>query len=282
MDPWTILVLLFFSIEAADKDSLSTSTCKKLTSEFTPKVTPWNTTHLLVSWSELLQNCYGLIDTVEIIGNDMRKERNFLNGKAYTEQNPCKKDFILLFLKKEREFFRFSKGIGYNSRITKEERDGFYGGMMKKITHGICLKERSIVLIPEPPKAIEACILTKGEFQNPQFTKVGQTENVTLTIVDPRNENQTVDMNVTVSNIQMCSATSPSLSRKAQVFAIGLGCGLSIILLTVGVFLCRQVYVWKVDTNDVYGTYSRGEGEEGEYGDGDVVEVIDNNDYYAA
>ena len=28
------------------------------------------------------------------------------------------------------------------------------------------------------------------------------------------------------------------------------------------------------------GTYSRGEGGEGDYGDGDIVEIHDNNPYY--
>ena len=38
----------------------------------------------------------------------------------------------------------------------------------------------------------------------------------------------------------------------------------------------------QVDTNEeVYGTYGRGD-PEGEYGDGDVSEVVDTNDYYAA
>ena len=39
----------------------------------------------------------------------------------------------------------------------------------------------------------------------------------------------------------------------------------------------------KMDINsDVYGTYSRGEGGEGEYGDGDRVYVQDSNDYYGS
>ena len=34
------------------------------------------------------------------------------------------------------------------------------------------------------------------------------------------------------------------------------------------------------DRNPVYGTYSRGWEEDGEYGDGDVVEITDNNPVY--
>ena len=39
----------------------------------------------------------------------------------------------------------------------------------------------------------------------------------------------------------------------------------------------------KMDINsDVYGTYSRGENGDGEYGDGDRVYVQDSNDYYGS
>ena len=37
---------------------------------------------------------------------------------------------------------------------------------------------------------------------------------------------------------------------------------------------------YNIDENHVYGTYSRGSIEDGEYGDGDVVEIIDTNVYY--
>ena len=37
---------------------------------------------------------------------------------------------------------------------------------------------------------------------------------------------------------------------------------------------------YNIDENHVYGTYSRGWEEEGEYGDGDVVEITDTNHYY--
>ena len=84
---------------------------------------------------------------------------------------------------------------------------------------------------------------------------------------------------------------------------MGLGGGLLVILVVVGWFLCVKREWWKVaavswpflgffcllltlhpqvETNEeVYGTYGRGD-PEGEYGDGDVSEVVDTNDYYAA
>ena len=37
---------------------------------------------------------------------------------------------------------------------------------------------------------------------------------------------------------------------------------------------------FRTDENHVYGTYSRGSVEDGQYGDGDVVEFTDNNETY--
>ena len=64
----------------------------------------------------------------------------------------------------------------------------------------------------------------------------------------------------------------------------------SIILLVVVVALVMwkkkrgngPIEVIKTEENDVYGTYSRGPGGEGDYGDGDKVYVTDSNDYYAS
>ena len=35
-----------------------------------------------------------------------------------------------------------------------------------------------------------------------------------------------------------------------------------------------------IDENDTYGTYARGWDGEGDYGAGDVVEMVDNNELY--
>ena len=66
--------------------------------------------------------------------------------------------------------------------------------------------------------------------------------------------------------------------------------GLLVLLLVIVVVVVvfkrkttkKNTGVFKTDENYVYGTYSRGSKEDGEYGDGDVVEVIDTNDYYGS
>ena len=71
-----------------------------------------------------------------------------------------------------------------------------------------------------------------------------------------------------------------------------------VVVLTIGFALAvivASVICWKknnnkrnvpdrrsVELNPIYGTYSRGWDGEGDYGEGDKVYVIDNNDYYTA
>ena len=42
----------------------------------------------------------------------------------------------------------------------------------------------------------------------------------------------------------------------------------------------KEADSFSIDENNVYGMYNRGSIEDGEYGDDDVMEVKDNNDYY--
>ena len=59
---------------------------------------------------------------------------------------------------------------------------------------------------------------------------------------------------------------------------------LLLVLIVIGIVIYLKqgrVEEIRITPNDLYGTYSRGDDGEGEYGDGDIVEVVDNNDYYA-
>lgn len=69
---------------------------------------------------------------------------------------------------------------------------------------------------------------------------------------------------------------------------ISIGIGLLLAILVVAILFWRRMKAngmkvettYNIDENHVYGTYSRGWEEEGEYGDGDVVEITDTNHYY--
>ena len=66
--------------------------------------------------------------------------------------------------------------------------------------------------------------------------------------------------------------------------AIASGLLLTSILVTIGIVCYKRrgkaQGVVDTDRNPVYGTYSRGWEDDGEYGDGDVVELTDNNPVY--
>ena len=72
------------------------------------------------------------------------------------------------------------------------------------------------------------------------------------------------------------------------IAGLGVGGLFVVLIIVVALVLWRKnttqkqkkAATYKVDENLVYGTYSRGSMEDGEYGDGDVVEVVDANDYY--
>ena len=58
-----------------------------------------------------------------------------------------------------------------------------------------------------------------------------------------------------------------------------------VVVVALVCFLRRRVKsdehpAYNIDENDVYGTYGRGWDGEGDYGDGDVVEAVDNNQWY--
>ena len=58
-----------------------------------------------------------------------------------------------------------------------------------------------------------------------------------------------------------------------------------LIVIAVCIF-CKRKAKWSkeeechTDENETYGTYARGWDGEGDYGDGDVVEVVENNEFY--
>ena len=77
-------------------------------------------------------------------------------------------------------------------------------------------------------------------------------------------------------------------NMNALIIASAGGGAFLVVVLVVTVAVCVRKRKAKTsrgediqtDENHTYGTYARGYDGEGEYGDGDIVEVVDNNDYY--
>ena len=77
--------------------------------------------------------------------------------------------------------------------------------------------------------------------------------------------------------------TGPNMMILPIVFISGVLATLLLALAVIGI--CKKAKggddkIFHAEENDMYGTYSRGRDEEGEYGDGDVVEIVDRNGYY--
>ena len=60
-----------------------------------------------------------------------------------------------------------------------------------------------------------------------------------------------------------------------------------LFIVVITIFVIRRIRKklntpvnWRTDLNDIYGTYGRGWDGEGDYGDGDVSEVVDTNAEY--
>ena len=107
-------------------------------------------------------------------------------------------------------------------------------------------------------------------------------------VLDPTNCSEE-GRDLTVSGVdESPNAQEDTVPNKVGVLPIIAGVG-SIMLLVAVVALAvwkkkrgnGATEVIKTEENDVYGTYSRGPGGEGDYGDGDKVYVTDYNDYYA-
>ena len=79
--------------------------------------------------------------------------------------------------------------------------------------------------------------------------------------------------------------TEPNMMIVPLVFISGVLITLILALAVIGIRKKatrkeREDKIFHTEENDMYGTYSRGWEEDGEYGDGDVVEIVDRNGYY--
>ena len=91
--------------------------------------------------------------------------------------------------------------------------------------------------------------------------------------------------NITVKLGILTKETCPSFIEQHAALIGGMSALIVTVLSIVAIvtFCMRKKKTPEVprpDLNPVYGTYSRGSMEEGEYGDGDVVEAKDYNPYY--
>ena len=136
--------------------------------------------------------------------------------------------------------------------------------------------------IPDPPEAIQACIKTKGDISNGNFTITGQNATVDMEIIDPKGSNSaTIHISALVQNISECS-------KEANPDILYLGIGVIVVILLVLILIIvikihqkrtNILRSLKPDENDVYGE----DDYDSEGGRREVVaEVEDRNSTYGA
>ena len=167
---------------------ISTKAVAKKNSQCEPHVTPFNNTHLYVSWENSFEEgCRNSdIERMTII---IRKgfsnsryivEADFEKKHHEIEANPCFQHslFIYVFLKRNhsethgRSLLRLR--ALYND---KRDHDNYpYAGLIaSQVVPGICLQENGTISIPDPPQALENCGVLKGDVGNSSFQEAGSS-----------------------------------------------------------------------------------------------------------
>ena len=143
---------------------------------------------------------------------------------------------------------------------------------------------------------LEAVDVFIDEGQKQRTVEKDEIKNALISTDDPCNDTNvtllyrfkgstTVSVDMVIQAKPNCTSASP-ISQTVLMGAIGGGIGAIILLTTVVATILirrrKKPEAPKTDTDDnpIYGTYSRGSMDEGDYGDGDIVEAVDINDYY--
>ena len=251
-----------------------------------PKVTVANPTHLNVSWHGLFTDCtsdnigHATVE-VEYISDSSDTQRTFPadfdTKEALVELNPCLGYKIYISIhSKDGESYKDSTLIKYND-MARPNIERLYCGMLNEIMKQICLKKVApggVIWIPNPPEAIDKCILTRGDQAYDEFTAPGQNHFVPLEVLNP-NDKQPMEITAMVNNIEMCpTATTPSdlpittspTSAPPQLGSVGIFIGAllgtAIVSVLITAIVCRfkkkkrsEERTPKVDTNADYGFY---------------------------
>ena len=222
-----------------------------------PKITPFNSSHLLISWREVFEVCNSShIVQVKINFNGTEEVVTLNKSDTTLKADPCSehKMFAKVIFREERRagFYKFwLRPVSYN----KDPRNPYGGLLNKRVAEKICSREQYGTFdIPEAPDALKNCGV---EYQYVVVMHKGKTTtNVTISFNDPANLGSRKVLQV--KNIKECqSSISTSTAQIPAVIAS------SVVVLTVMlcilVFCCRHCLknqrAKKVDLNPLYGLY---------------------------
>ena len=163
------------------------SGCEEGVRRFTPLVTPANSSHLVISWSSLLDLCSREETTHTFLLINSITQVDFHQGAAHVELSPCMRHNVLLAVKMESQVVE-SKVNSYNS-FSPGSPELLYSGLLGRgVLQETCLLTPSTLRLPPPPAALDHCVETRGEQKLSHPAREGGRVNVSLTIIDPEDQ----------------------------------------------------------------------------------------------
>ena len=259
--------------------------CNGTSRSCAPKITPFNSSHLRISWKEVFEVCNSsYIVQVKINFNGTEVVLN--KSETTLRADPCleHKMFAGVIFREERRagYYEFwLRPVTYNKNPSNP-----YGGFLnERVVEKICSREQFGTFdIPDPPDALKNCGV--AVVMHKVFSKGKTTTNVTISFNDPANLG--LRKVFQVKNIKECqssisTSTAVSTSTIAAVAASST-VALTIILCTLVCCCCcccRRCVAnqrgTKVDLNPLYGLYYTLSGKKIEQG---ASEIVHKNDHY--
>ena len=170
---------------SAKRSSAATSKCKNTMQG--PKVTVFDSKHLLVNWAESFKECD--IDrvksaSVEIPRSELFECVNFADKEAKIKANPCLKHLdikIRVLMKGGKEVW--SHGAQYNDYLVNPKLEELYSGLFQKPIHDKICGNANVFALSDVPDEIKQCM--KGSLT---INRGEEDVFFSFTIVDPSSE----------------------------------------------------------------------------------------------
>ena len=219
-----LLFLCAWTIQASGQKS---ETCKLASRLPSPKVTPWDSKSIKVSWDNVFQNCLKedvkalqvKIETqMNAVIEHKEKDVEFEGNEAILERSPCLTHtvYLVLHFTDSKKAPLESSKTGYNKasgpakgpamRPSFTSHDLYSGWLTTKVVRNICLnKNRKTVTIPHIPKALKDCIKTEGVVEFDRKIDIGEYVVLEIKVEDPRGTAHRVQVKPQVKKIQACT-----------------------------------------------------------------------------
>ena len=219
-----LLFLCAWTIQASGDKS---ETCKLSSRPPSPKVTPWDSKSIKVSWDKVFHNC--LKDDVKALQVKIETQKNaafeqsdedvkFEDNEVILERSPCLTHtvYLVLHFTDSKKAPLESSKTGYNKasgpakgpamRPSFTSHDLYSGWLTTRVVQNTCLNKNNwAVTIPHIPKALENCIKAMGILEKDKKTDIGGYVKLEIKVIDPQGTAHIVQVKPQVKKIQACT-----------------------------------------------------------------------------